>query len=90
MYIRKIVEVNTAASSSAGIFTITLAGQLLPVNFARYTALATPTPTPIMPMSAVLISNPVACASHCAFTSSIEPGIATLISTPRRAKFSQT
>ena len=79
MYIRKIDEVKTAASSSAGIFTITLAGQLLPVSFARYTALATPTPTPMIPTSAVFISNPVASASHCAFTSLIDPGIAATI-----------
>jgi len=47
MYMRSMVLVNTAASSSAGSLTMTEDGHFGPVSLHRYNALDTPMPEPI-------------------------------------------
>ena len=82
MYMRSTVLVNAAFGSTAGILVMTDAGQPVPVRCERYTALATPTPTPIISLRRLETFQPVASLIHFAVTSSIEVGIAAAIQPP--------
>ena len=64
MYMRSMVLVNTAASSSAGSLTMTEDGHFGPVSLHRYNALDTPIPEPIWLQSIESISQPRTDLNH--------------------------
>ena len=82
IYMRNMVLVNTAASSSAGSFTTTDDGQFDPLNTQRYSALDTPMPAPICCTSIELTSQPNSLFSHATSTSPMTPGICAPTTTP--------
>ena len=87
IYMRNMVLVNTAASSSAGNFTTTEDGQFGPFSTHLYKALDTPMPAPICCTSIESTFQPNSLFSHATSTSPMTPGICAPTTTPFRKEY---